>query len=130
MTDAIEQTCRHSYPFEIILNNYNFFPHHTLYIDIKNLTAVANLVKGLKSVKENSALLGTRYHFYNHPHLTIARGFNEETFIKAKKDFESRTYKNSFIADSIVLLKRKTQNDKCLVIKEFEFCDTRSFAVA
>ncbi len=84
-----------------------------------------NIVKGLRSLKEKSALLGTRYYFCQHPHLTIASGLLEETFLNAKKDFENRTYQNSFIADSIVLLKRKTQLDQCLVIMEFEFRDTR-----
>lgn len=130
LTDAIEEVFRFSYPFEVKLNNYNYFPSHTIYIDIKNPSAITNIVKGLKSLKDKHELLGTRYYFCNHPHLTIARGLQEETFIKAKKDFEVRTYQNSFIADSIVLLKRKTQYDRCLVIKEFEFRDTRVCNVA
>ncbi len=125
LTEAIEEVCRYSYPFEVKLSNYNFIPSHNIHVDVRNPSAIMDVVKGLRSLKEKSELLGTRYFFCQHPHITIAGGLQEETFLKAKKDFESRTYQNSFIADSVVLLRRKTQYERCLVIKEFEFRDTR-----
>ncbi len=125
LTDAIEEVCRYSYPFEVKLSNYNFIPSHNIHVDVKNPSAIMDVVKGLRSLKEKPALLGTRYYFCHHPHITIVSGLQEETFLKAKKDFDARTYQNSFIVDSIVLLKRKTQYERCLVIKEFEFRDTR-----
>ena len=129
LTDAIEETCRHSYPVEIILSNYNYFPSHTLYIDIKNPAAIADIVKGLNCLKDKSELLGTRYYFCNHPQIIIASGLQEEAFLKAKKDFESRTYQNSFLADTITLLKRKNQYDRCTIIKEVELTSASSIAV-
>ncbi len=125
--NAIEELCLLQQPVELLLNDFNFFPQHTVYVDIIKPSSLIDFVKGLKeklSLKKSSAF------FSFHPHITIARGLTQETFLKAKKDYTEKNYTNSFISNNIVLLKRKTQYDKCLVIREFEFSDTRSFAVA
>ncbi len=129
LIDAIEEACRYISPFEIMLNSYNYFPSHTIYVDIKDSSTISDIVTGLKKLKEKPALQGTRYFFSNRAHLTIARGLQKEIFLKAKEDFELRTYQNSFIVGSIVLLKRRTQYEKCIVAKEFEFTSTSAIAV-
>ena len=120
---AIEELCMVQQPCEVRLSNYGFFPHHTIFLNVVNAFSLIDFVK---SVKQKLQLPPSRSKFMLHPHLTIARGLTQEIFNNSKPEFETKEYKNSFIVQSITLLKRKSAYDKCLVVGEFEFCDTRS----
>lgn len=123
---SIEEACLHQSPCEVQLSNYNFFPEHTVYLNIIQPFSIIDFVKTLKA---KLLLPKSRSFFSFHPHLTIARDLTGELFLKAKTTYEQKEYNNTFIVHNVVLLKRKEEYDKCLVIKEFEFSDTRSFAV-
>jgi DNA polymerase-4 len=116
--DAINELCLNQPPFEVRLRNYNFFPYHTLYINVEKKSFIIDFVKTLK---KKLSLPGSRARFSFNPHLTIARGLTQEIFLKAKQHYEGKEFEASFIINSIVLLKRKDQYDRCLTIKEFEF---------
>ena len=93
-----------------------------MYVNVINSFSLIDFVK---SVKQKLQLPSSRNYFSFHPHITIARSLTQEIATKAKIDYEKREYKDSFTVQDIVLLKRKNQYDRCLVIKEFEFYDTR-----
>lgn len=122
---SIEEACLHQPPCEVQLSNYNFFSEHTVYLNIIKPFSIIDFVKTLKA---KLSLPKSRSFFSFHPHLTIARGLTREVFLKSKTTYEQEKYNNTFIVHNITLLKRKDAYDKCLVIKEFEFSDTRSFA--
>jgi DNA polymerase IV len=123
----IDELCCDQPPFEVYLKNYNFFPHHTLYIEIEKKQAIIDFVKVLKG---KLSLPKSRAFFSFYPHMTIARSLTKETFLKAQEQYERKEFQDSFTANGIVLLKRKDQYDRCLEIKEFEFYNVKNHSVA
>jgi 2'-5' RNA ligase len=121
MVKALDELCQFQEPFDVTLKNFNNFPSHTIFIDVINYSAIVDLVKSIK-IKLNLPR-STKKHFPIRPHMTIARGLNEEKFKKAITEFQFSDFNASFIASNMVLMKRKGGYDRYLIIKEFEFYD-------
>src|SRR5687767_14587971 len=105
-------------PVEITLKNFSHTSTHTIYIDVVSPAAIINLVR---SLKKQLGLAGSQSFFPMKPHLTIARGLRVEQFKEAISDFQKREFNATFIADSMVLMKRESSGDNYTIIKEFEF---------
>ena len=118
LISKIDELCMNQPPFDIELNNYKLVPQHTVYMDVKNALSLIDFVKVLK---KKLGLAPSTSAFCFHPHLTIAHKLTRELFLKAKVEYEEKIYSNSFIVQSITLLKRRDEFDTCLEIKEFEF---------
>jgi len=114
----ISEVAQQQSPVEVILKNFKNFGTHTIYINVINPAAIVNLVK---SLKEKLQLHGSQSSFSMTPHLTIARRLREEQFKKAILDFEGREFNASFIADSMLLMKREHSNDRYQTVAEFDF---------
>ncbi len=118
VVNKIEDANRHFSPVNIQLENFNHFRTHTIYIDIINPSPITELVKALK---RKLGLHGSQSFFPMKPHLTIARGLKEEQFKKVMPDFRDRKFSESFIADSMLLMKRQSKNEKYQLVREFNF---------
>lgn len=110
-------------PIEVVLNNFNHFGTHTIYIDVKNASAITNLVKSLHA-KLNLQL--SQSFFAWKPYMTIAKGLTSEKFKTVYADFENSAFNASFIADGMLLLKRDSVYERYLTIREFEFTCVRT----
>lgn len=108
--------------FEVTLDGFGKFLQHTIYVNVQTKAPAVKIVKDLRSRFSN--LLRTeehRPHFITTPHLTVARGMNEDQHIKAWTDWKDKKYNSQFRADKMELLKRKFSGGKYESIAEFSF---------
>ncbi len=95
--------------FKLELKDYGSFPSHTIYINILSKVPVQNLVKEIRS--ETQRLMkpddNNKPHFIMEPHLTIARKLAPWQYEKGWLEYSHRHFTGRFIADSMLLLKRR-----------------------
>lgn len=118
LLSQLEELSAHQPTFEVTLNNYGFFPEHSLYINVKNPHAIIDFVKVLKRKLE---LAPSASVFLFQPLILIAEQLTHEVFLDVQKDYEKRKFKQSFILQKVSLLRRQDEFDVPLEIKEFEF---------
>ncbi|WP_428235478.1 2'-5' RNA ligase family protein [Gracilimonas sp.] len=102
-------------PFEVRLNNFSTFPPRVIFIDVEESAALMDMQKQLEELaRSNSPLFNYNYDGRPyHPHLTLAfKDLTKKNFYKAWKEFENRTFENSFTADALYLLKHDGQRWK------------------
>lgn len=102
--------------FDARLNGFNHFKTHTIYINMETEAPIVNLVRSLHSTL---SLPSSQSFFAWKPHITIAKGLDENTFNKAMPEFETRKFEASFITDKIILMKRDSRFAKYEIVKEF-----------
>ena len=95
----------------------NHFKTHTIYIDVANPKPVVQLVK---SLHEFLHLPSQSSFFAWHPHMTIAKGLDENKFQEAMTELAGVQYADSFLADRIILMRRSERFMKYELVKEFE----------
>ncbi len=95
-------------PFKIELKDYGSYPSHTIYINVTTRLAVQNLVKELKGAQRLFRLGNeNKPHFLEDPHIAIARKLKPWQYEQGWQEFSHRQFTGRFIADQLVLLKRK-----------------------
>ncbi len=119
LVQALDEVCLQQPPFEIQLNNYNFFPQQAVFLDLLHPFSLIDFVKVLKKKLELAPSISS---FCFHPHILIAEQLTQQLFQKVKTEYEKKEFLKSFIVQKIVLLRRKDEFDFPLEIKEFEFC--------
>ncbi|MTI86541.1 MAG: 2'-5' RNA ligase family protein [Balneolaceae bacterium] len=96
-------------PLQIHLNGYDSFSwnNKVIYIhvdqseDLQRLRAPFNHIKQLYNYKAED------FFIVKNPHVTIARGLQEDVFEKAKKVYLPRQYRSSFIKSKLKVLRRE-----------------------
>ena len=118
LVQALDELCLQQPPFDVQFNNFNFFPQHSVYIDVLHPFSLIDFVKVLK---KKLALPPSISTFCFHPHLLIAAQVTQELFQKVKPEYEKKEFRKSFIVQKIALLRRNDEFDLPLEIREFEF---------
>ena len=103
-------------PFEVLLKGINHFKTHTIFIDVADQKPIVRLVQSLNITLN---LPPATSFFSWRPHMTIAKGLEENKFQQAMTRLSSLKYSASFPADKIVLMKRAGKFDKYEIVKEF-----------
>ncbi len=118
LINDIEEVSALQSPVEVRLKNFKNFGTHTIYIDVVNGSAITDLVKSLHA-KLN--LHRSQAFFAYKPHITLVDGLTSEKFQKVFSEYMRREFSGSFIADSMVLMRRNSPYENYLIIKEFDF---------
>ncbi|HKR07235.1 MAG TPA: 2'-5' RNA ligase family protein [Bacteroidia bacterium] len=113
----IDEVVKFHSAFETKLNGFNHFKTHTIYINVVPEAPIVNLVRSLHSTL---SLPSSQSFFAWKPHVTIAKGLDENKFNNAMPEFETRNFEVSFITDRIVLMRRDSRFAKYEIVKEFE----------
>jgi 2'-5' RNA ligase len=109
-------------PFKVELKNFDSFPSHTIYINIESKQQVQNLIKELKPAQQLLTLnKDNKPHFLDNPHLTIARKLLPWQHEKSWIEYSHRQFTGRFIADSMMLIKRKIGDKPYQVAQRFNF---------
>ena len=110
------------HPFKVELKDYGSFPSHTIYINVETQQTIKNLVKEIKPVqrlmkpdKEHKP------HFIDDPHITIARKLLPWQYEQGWKEYNNKHFTGRFIADSMLLLKRREGDRAYQIVERFEF---------
>jgi 2'-5' RNA ligase len=110
-------------PVKIELKDYGSFPSHTIYINITSKVPVQSLVKQVRTETQRLMKLNDDHkpHFILEPHLTIARKLLPWQYEQAWQEYSHRHFTGRFIADAMLLLKRRPGDSKYEILGRFEF---------
>jgi len=110
-------------PFKVELKDFGSFPSHTIYINVMSKIPVQELIKQVRKKGQQLMKLNNdnKPHFIMEPHLTIARKLQPWQYEKGWLEFSNRHFTGRFVADSMLLLKRKVGEMNYQVVKRFEF---------
>jgi 2'-5' RNA ligase len=109
--------------FKIELKDYGSFPSHTIYINITSKVPIQNITKQIRAEAQRLMKLDddNKPHFIMEPHLTIARKLAPWQYEKAWLEYSHRHFTGRFIADSMLLLKRREGEKAYQIARRFEF---------
>lgn len=110
-------------PFKVELQDYGSYPSHTIYINVVSKVPIQNIVKQLKGMQRIMKLNSeNKPHFMVEPHIGIARKLKPWQYEQGWKEYSSRQFTGRFIADGMLLLKRKAgEKGGFQIVKRFEF---------
>jgi 2'-5' RNA ligase len=109
-----------SYPFKVELNGYGSFPSHTIYINVATKNHIQHLVKELKVAQRLMKSSDSSPHFITEPHITLASKLLPWQYEKAWLEYEHKHFTGSFIAGSMLLIKRPLDSRAWQIVERFE----------
>lgn len=111
-------------PFKVELKDFGSFPSHTLFINVITKAPVQNLVR---EIRESQRLMKMnsdhKPHFIDEPFITIARKLLPWQYEKGWLEYSHRHFTGRFIADNMLLLKRRVGDRAWQIARRFEFMD-------
>ncbi len=121
--DALLQKFSSSFqPFEIRLNDFSTFPPRVIFIDVEKTPKLMLIQKELESLARKHPAVFT-YNYDKrpfHPHLTLAfKDLTKNNFYAAWREFEDRSFKETFQATALYLLKHNGK--KWIPVKSYPF---------
>lgn len=109
-------------PFKVELKDFGNYPSHTIFINVASKLPIQNLVKEIKQVQRLMKMDNEhKPYFIDEPHLTIARKLIPWQYEKAWLEYSNRHFTGRFIADSMLLLKRREGDRGYQIVQRFEF---------
>ena len=107
--------------FKVDLDGFGSYPSHTIYIKVQTQEPVKAIAKKLK---EAQALMTinkeNKPHFLNEPHIAIARKLLPWQYEKGWLEYANRHFHGSFIADTLLFLKRAYGSKAWQVVERFK----------
>ena len=110
-------------PFKVELKDYSAYPSHTIFINVTSKLPIQNLTRQLKEAQRLMRLNNqNKPHFMDEPHIGIARKLKPWQFEQGWQEYANRQFTGRFIADSMLLLKRKSgERSVFQIARRFEF---------
>lgn len=109
-------------PFKVELKDFGSYPSHTIYINVTSKLPIQNLVKDLKQWQRLMKIDNEhKPHFIDEPSIVIARKLVPWQYEQAWREFSHRHFSGKFIADGMMLLKRREGDRKFQIVQRFEF---------
>ena len=108
-------------PFKAELKDYGSFPSHTLFINVASKIPLQMLMKDLRTVRRLIKSPDKEPNFANEFYIPLAIRLSPEQYDKAWLEYSKRQFSGSFIADSMLLLKRRSGEKNYQIAERFEF---------
>ncbi|MEO8415131.1 MAG: 2'-5' RNA ligase family protein [Ginsengibacter sp.] len=109
-------------PFKVELKDFGSFPSHTIYINIESKQQVQNLTKELRPARRLMTLnKENKPHFIDNPYINVARKLLPWQYEKAWLEYSHRHFTGRFIADGMLLIKRRVGDKAYQIVQRFEF---------
>jgi 2'-5' RNA ligase len=110
------------YPFKVELKDFGSFPSHSIYISVPTKEPIRELVKGIKREQRLFKYdKDHKPHFIDEPHLTIARKLQPWQYEQSWLEYSNKHFTGRFIADGMILLKKRDGEKGYHILKRFEF---------
>jgi len=110
------------HPFKVELKDFGSYPSHTIYINVISKLPIQNLVKQIKEAQRLMKLdKDHKPHFIEEPQITIARKLVTWQYEQAWLEYDNRHFTGRFIADSMLLLKRREGQMAWQIVQRLEF---------
>jgi 2'-5' RNA ligase len=108
MIQAIRSVAVTHKPFSVELNNFGSFPTHTIFINVATKTQIVHLVKSFRPVQRLMKMNDdNKPHFITDPHMTVSRKLLPWQYEKGWLELSNSHFNGKFVADYLLLLKRK-----------------------
>ena len=107
--------------FKVQLKDYGSLPTHTIYIDVQSKQQIQTVVRELRSSRRLMKSPDQDPFFITDPYIPVARKLTSEQYDKAWAEFSHRHFTGSFIADAMLLLKRRQGDRGYQIVQRFEF---------
>ncbi len=108
-------------PFKVNMKDYGSFPTHTIYINVLSKLPVQELSRELRTARKLLKSPDNDPHFITEPHLTIARKLSAPQYEKAWLEYSHKQFTASFIADSMLLIKRREGEKAYQIVRRLDF---------
>jgi 2'-5' RNA ligase len=109
-------------PFRVSLKDYGTFPSHTLFINVTTKLPINNLVREVREAQRLMKLDNEhKPHFIDEPFIAIGRRLLPWQYEKGWLEYSHRQFTGSFIADNMLLLKRRLGDKSWQIAQRFEF---------
>ncbi len=113
------------HPIKIELKDFGSLPTHSIYIKVDSQLQIKNLVKELKAAQQLITInKDNKAHFIDAPNITIARKLLPWQYEKAWEEYCHLEFSGRFMADEMVLLKRRVGEKQYHPLKSFKFSCT------
>jgi len=110
------------HPFKVELKDYGSFPSHTLFINVISREPIQRLVRALKDTQRLMKLDNDhKPHFIDEPFVSIATRLLPWQYEKGWLEYSHRHFTGRFIADGMLLLKRRAGDRAWQIAHRFEF---------
>jgi 2'-5' RNA ligase len=109
--------------FKVELKDFGSFPSHTIFINVTSKVPIGNLIKKVKSDVQRLMKLDAdnKPYFPTDSHINIALKLKPWQYENAWLEYEKKHFTGRFIADHMVLLRRREGEFKYKVIESFKF---------
>jgi len=108
--------------FKVELKGFGSFPSHTIYINITSKVQIMDIVKELRASQKLMKLDDdNKPYFLTEPHISIARKLLPWQYEKSWLEYEHKHFHGRFIADHVLLLKRKEGTKAWQTVSKFQF---------
>ena len=110
------------HPFKVELKDFGSYPSHTIFINVISKIPIQNLVKQIKEAQRLMKLdKDHKPHFIEDPQITIARKLVPWQFEQAWLEYSHKHFTGRFIADGMLLLKRREGQTSWQIVQRLEF---------
>lgn len=109
------------YPFQVQLEDFKGFPSHTTYIQVPTREPILRLVAGIRKHKRLMRSEEADPYFISEPHLVLNRGLTPAQYEAAMQVLAPRHFHASFVADAMLLLKRRVGAQAYQILGRFDF---------
>ena len=94
-------------PFKLHLKDYGSFPTHTIHIKVESQIPIHQIQVALRSMKRLMKVPDHDPHFMNEPFIPVAQKLPPDIYEKAWPEYQHRHFTGHFIADNMMLLKKR-----------------------
>jgi len=109
-------------PFKVELKDFGSFPSHSIYINVISKLPVRSLVNEVRDVQRLMKLdKDHKPHFIDEPYIAIARKLLPFQYEKGWLELSNKSFTGRFIADGMLLLKRREGDKAWQIAERFAF---------
>ena len=109
-------------PFKVELKDFGSLPTHSIFINVTSKLPIRGLVKEVRDVQRLMKLdKEHKPHFIDEPNLLVARNLLPWQYEKAWLEFSNKHFTGRFVADAMLLLRRRTGDKNWQIAERFAF---------
>ncbi|MEO5999727.1 MAG: 2'-5' RNA ligase family protein [Chitinophagaceae bacterium] len=107
--------------FKIHLKDFGSFPSHTIFINVTTKLPIQELVKQIRQGRRLMKSQESDPHFIDDPYISVSRQLTADQYEKSWLEYSHKSFTGSFIADGMLLLKRKVGDKPYQIVQRFDF---------
>jgi 2'-5' RNA ligase len=109
-------------PLKVELKDFGSLPTHSIFINVMSKLPIRDLVTEIRDIQRLMKLdKENKPHFLDDPNLLIARKLQPWQYEKGWLEYSNKSFTGRFIADAMLLLKRRQGDKNWQIAERFAF---------